>query len=179
MRVIFVVFEDFRPPKSVQSWLSCVAQLLSYRRGEHDPASQLTGLPPQLRRMILHMIQLDPGAQLASPPATVPRSTAGRVVGFRGFGFGFGFGQARLLFSHSLRGTATGSYLGHARSRRATARRGRLPAAVWAAAVPALLFGPAAPFPGDSSHPGSGRARRRHRGQLRQPCRGAACSPKA
>lgn len=67
MRVIFLVFEDFWPPKRVQSWPSCVAQLLSYRRGEHDPAPQLAGLPQQLRRMILHMIQLDPGAQLASP----------------------------------------------------------------------------------------------------------------
>ena len=41
--------------------LSTVPQLLAYRRREHDPGPQLAGLQPPLRRLILHMIQLEPG----------------------------------------------------------------------------------------------------------------------
>jgi hypothetical protein len=41
--------------------LRTVPQLLAYRRREHDPGPQLAGLQPPLRRLILHMIQLEPG----------------------------------------------------------------------------------------------------------------------
>lgn len=41
--------------------LSTVPQLLAYRRREHDSGPQLAGLQPPLRRLILHMIQLEPG----------------------------------------------------------------------------------------------------------------------
>ena len=44
--------------------LRTVPQLLAYRRREHDPGPQLAGLQPPLRRLILHMIQLEPGDRL-------------------------------------------------------------------------------------------------------------------
>ena len=40
-------------------------QLLAYRRGEHHPGPRLAALPETLQRLILHMIQLQPGARLA------------------------------------------------------------------------------------------------------------------
>lgn len=43
---------------------SFVLQLLAYRRREHDPGPHLAGVQPPLRRLILHMIQLEPGTWL-------------------------------------------------------------------------------------------------------------------
>jgi hypothetical protein len=53
--------------------LACVfLQLLAYRRREHDPGPQLAGLPAPLRRLILHMIQLEPGDELRGSHCQVP-----------------------------------------------------------------------------------------------------------
>jgi hypothetical protein len=55
-------------------------QLLAYRRREHDPGPQLAGIQPPLRRLILHMIQLEPGdwrmwtQSLCNPEDLLPAS---------------------------------------------------------------------------------------------------------
>ena len=36
-------------------------QLLSYRRGEYDPAGDLAKVEPPMQHLILHMLQLQPG----------------------------------------------------------------------------------------------------------------------
>ena len=41
--------------------LLCSPQLLSYRRAEYDPSSDLSQVDTPIRQLILHMIQLDPG----------------------------------------------------------------------------------------------------------------------
>ncbi|CAE6169941.1 unnamed protein product [Arabidopsis arenosa] len=44
-----------------------LAQLLAYRRGQHDPSQHLEKIPdPGIRKMILHMIQLEPEARLSA-----------------------------------------------------------------------------------------------------------------
>ncbi|CAF2029859.1 BnaC07g50760D [Brassica napus] len=44
-----------------------LAQLLAYRRGQHDPSQHLEKIPdPGIRNMILHMIQLEPEARLSA-----------------------------------------------------------------------------------------------------------------
>eukprot|EP00884_Botryococcus_braunii_P002634 jgi/Botrbrau1/12371/Bobra.0239s0020.1 len=43
-----------------------LGKLLAYRRNEHNPAPSLARLDPHIRDLILHMIQLDPGARLSA-----------------------------------------------------------------------------------------------------------------
>ncbi|XP_058067643.1 serine/threonine-protein kinase VPS15 isoform X2 [Magnolia sinica] len=44
-----------------------LSQLLSYRRGQYDPSQYLEKIPdPGIRKMILHMIQLDPESRLSA-----------------------------------------------------------------------------------------------------------------
>jgi hypothetical protein len=38
-----------------------LAQLLAYRRKQYDPAPLLAGLAPDIRDMVAHMLQQDPG----------------------------------------------------------------------------------------------------------------------
>ncbi|XP_059638259.1 serine/threonine-protein kinase VPS15 [Cornus florida] len=44
-----------------------LSQLLAYRRGQYDPSQHLEKIPDSgIRRMILHMIQLDPGSRFSA-----------------------------------------------------------------------------------------------------------------
>ncbi|XP_068646197.1 serine/threonine-protein kinase VPS15 [Aristolochia californica] len=44
-----------------------LSQLLAYRRGQYDPSQYLEKIPDSgIRKMILHMIQLDPGSRLSA-----------------------------------------------------------------------------------------------------------------
>ncbi|XP_074280909.1 serine/threonine-protein kinase VPS15 isoform X1 [Silene latifolia] len=44
-----------------------LSQLLAYRRGQHDPSQHLEKIPdPEIRKMILHMIQLNPDERLSA-----------------------------------------------------------------------------------------------------------------
>ena len=58
--VLAELFSDGQP-------LFDLSQLLQYRRGEFDPAvCALESLPPALRELVLHMIQLDPRRRLGA-----------------------------------------------------------------------------------------------------------------
>ena len=49
----------------------CPPQLLSYRRVEYDPSSDLSQVDTPIRQLILHMIQLEPGEDPLDKPQTV------------------------------------------------------------------------------------------------------------
>ena len=58
---------------------SCGMQLLSYRRGEYDPLGELAQIEFPMQHLIMHMIQLLPGDQVAWPP-TVFRALASALI---------------------------------------------------------------------------------------------------
>ncbi len=49
-----------------------LAQLLAYRRRQYDPAPLLAGLDPDVRELVAHMLQLEPGGRRLHGPGALP-----------------------------------------------------------------------------------------------------------